>query len=112
MKKILLGISLVLIANISFSAAYSVNSKKIVKLYTYTDYAVVTLSSLAPNSESCTHAKANRHVLIDLSSNQNKAMYSSALTAFTTKGLINVGLSGCQNWGSATIPKAYRVELY
>ncbi len=92
--------------------AYEVKSRKVSYLRTYGSYAVVSLNTSGPNSDNCTRSNAGKYARIDLSSGKNKAIYATVLTAHVTGRRITVALSGCKAWGSTSIPKAYRVDMY
>ncbi len=110
LTKIIIAGCLIISASQAF--AYEVKSRKVSYLRTYDTYAVVSLNTAGPNNDNCSRSNAGKYARIDLSSGKNKAIYATILTAHVTGRRITVGLSGCKAWGSTTIPKAFRVDMY
>ncbi len=106
-------IFVLLISTFSVSAqAYTVRSVDIGFLRTYNSYAILTYNPSGTNQENCTHAGAKYYAYIEMSGNSGKALYSAALAAFLSNRKIRLGLSGCHTWGSGTVPKVMRLDIY
>lgn len=106
MKKSL--IAFLMLATTSYTlASSSTVVTKITKVYTYGTVAVFALANQTGDSEGCSNS---RYTVINLQANGGKALYSAALTAFTTNTNVRFGVNGCYAW-SGTIPITYRLEL-
>ncbi|TQV74922.1 hypothetical protein FLL45_08155 [Aliikangiella marina] len=92
-------------------ASEQIPSTKILSLAVYDSYAVVRLATPGQNAENCSHSAAGNWAAISFDSNKNKEMYSAILSARIADKSIGFGLNGCRNWGTATVPSIYRVDL-
>lgn len=106
MKKILLALLFLATTNYATAAAVTSPITKISKVYTYGTYTVLAIQ----NSVAGSGCSKGNFVAFDITTNAGKALYSSALTAFTTGMQVRFGSNGCVSWGG-TIPKVYRLEM-
>jgi len=82
--------------------------RKITKLLTYSDYAVIYFTPGFANTQGCTNTTQTR-VVIDMSGGQNKEIYSAALAAATARYDVGFGIGGCYT-GPLNYPTIYRFE--
>jgi hypothetical protein len=106
MKKTLLLASL-LAGFATFANAEVTPVTKITKVMTYPGVAVLKIGT---DANGCTFSN-KKYVILDTTTTNGRAVYSAALTAFTTGAKVQVAHSGCRSWWGATLPKAYRVDL-
>ena len=103
MKKVILG-SLILG---SYALAWSTSPvTKISKLYTYPESVVLKIENAFVGS-GCSNGS---YVAFDSTTSGGKALFSAALTAYTTGMKVRFGANDCITWGG-TIPKIYRIEM-
>jgi len=107
MKKVLLALLFLATTNYATAGAVSSPITKINRIFTYGTSAVLSIENAVTSSSGCSQ---NKFVSINISTNAGKALYSSALTAFTTGTKVRFGSNGCVSWGG-TIPKVYRLEM-
>jgi len=106
MKKAVLGLLLAASTNYVLAGAVSSPITKIYRVFTYGNFAVLSIGN-GPNGSGCSN---KNFIAFDTTTSGGKALYSSALTAFTTGAQVRFGTNGCVSWGG-TVPKAYRIEL-
>ena len=115
MKKATLTLALLIISNNTF-ANHKVPKSKIEYLKTYKTYAVATLETEGPNPDNCTATykeyKAGRYVAIQFSDEGGKEMYSALLASYIANRHVSFGAGGCVEWGTNTIPNAYKIDVY
>jgi hypothetical protein len=76
----------------------------------YGNYAIVRYSPAGPTA-GCTGAAAPTAVVIEWASDPAKGMLAARLTSHQLGQSIGFGGSGCYTWGTADVPKVYRVDL-
>lgn len=91
-------------------AAEQIQNEQIGHINTYKTLAVIRLTGTSDNLDGCTRQNAGKYVAIVYL--EGKEMYSASLSAYMANRKVGFGVSGCQSWGSTTIPKAYRVDVY
>jgi hypothetical protein len=106
MKKVLLAAAMVL-GITSFASAEVTGVTKVTKVMTYPGVAVIKIGA---DANGCTFSN-KKYLILDISTTNGRAVYSAALTAFTTGSKVQVAHSGCRSWWGATLPKAYRIDL-
>ena len=86
--------------------------RTVIKIFTYTNYAVINFSPAFANNLGCgggnadTHAVIFWHIVPD-----NKVKFASVLMATNADMRIGLGISGCfSGWGGG-IPIVYRVDV-
>ena len=77
------------------------------RIFTYEEFAVLAIANTTVATEGCAD---NNFVAFDTTTSGGKALYSSALTAFTTGGQVRFGHHTCVDW-SGGVPKVYRIEM-
>ena len=111
MKK--LTISLIALLSLVISnviASEQIYNNKIEHLSSYDTYSVIQLRDPILNTDGCTHTLANKMIAIDYVN--KKELFSSILSAYMANREVGFGVSGCYNYGTTTIQKIYRVEVY
>ena len=106
MKKLIFG--LLLLASTNYALAYSSTPiTKIDRIFTYGEFAVLSLENGSGTAEGCS---SGDFVTFNITTEAGRILYSAALTAFTTNAKVRFGIHECFSWGG-TIPKAYRLEM-
>jgi len=94
-----------------FAFATATPTTKIQNIYVYSDYIVMKIADTLNNVDNCTKSTASSYLFLATNTEGGKKMYSAALTAYVSGKKILAGYSGCEQWGSTTIPKAYGISL-
>jgi len=106
MKKTLIIAGLFLGFSSSVFAAVTAQAK-VTKLMTYPGVTIIKISSKA---YSCSFPNKN-YLYLDTTSTNGRAVYSAALTAFTTNTKVQIAYTGCKGWWGKSLPKMYRIDL-
>lgn len=88
-------------------------SRTLVKVYTYSTYAVVKFSPSFSLTYSCgTDPSKTQFAAIDWASDSGmKNLFATALVAKASGDTVGFGLSGCYDQWSGGIPRVYRIEI-
>ncbi len=79
---------------------------------TYNNWAVVKFSPSYTNNLGCAGSSKNTTAVIDWSANADlKAMYVTALAAYTGGKAIGLGILGCSSKYGGGVPIAYRIDV-
>jgi hypothetical protein len=108
MKK-LLTLAMILLGTQSAMAVETSQIGKVTRMFTYNTYTVLVLDGARASTAMCGN-NTGKYVAFPTSDSAGKALYSAALTAFTTGTKIRFGQDGCINW-SGGVPKVYRIEM-
>jgi hypothetical protein len=110
--KIALGCMCLWASGGAFAVDQIPGDRTITGISTYASYAVVKFSPGYTNNLGCTASVKNTAVVIDWTANANlKAMYVSALAAYTNGQTMGAGIDGCSpKYGGGT-PIAYRIDV-
>ena len=83
--------------------------RKITKIRTYKNYAMVYISPKFENTQGCGRADGNAKLIINLENNANTEMYTLAMAAGISEKAIGLGINGCYN--ATGFPSIYRVDV-
>ncbi len=95
---------------------YDTPKTKVLYLRAYPTYAVAILPEEVLNPNGCTFTigdmNAGNFIAIQFNEVAGKEMYAALLAAFMADKSVSFGIDSCFTWGSATIPNAYRIQIY
>ena len=96
----------------TFSMATGTSITKIKDIYVYETFIVIKMENSHDNPDSCTYEQATNYLYLLTDSDGGNRMYSASLSAFIAGKKIRFAYTGCADWGSTTIPKAYGLSLF
>lgn len=114
MKNILI-VTFLLLSTVESALSKDVSPlTKIKKLYGYTTGAVLELENQSTNNSGCSYSKSGKYLAIRFNTAEERALYSTILTAFTAEINVKIASRDCDPiWGTTkTMNKIYNIVLY
>lgn len=109
-KKILTLILLLSNSLSAFAASEQIPiDRKITKIRTYKNYAMVYISPRFYNTQDCGSSDSHTKLILNLENEANKEMYTIAMAAGISEKMIGLGINGCYN--ATGYPSIYRVDV-
>ena len=81
--------------------------RTITSMHAYDAFVFINFTPSYPSTQGCIHEDSDRRVVIDISNELGKSIYSSALAAAVAQKKVGFGVNAC----SRERPKLYRIDV-
>lgn len=109
-RHLCVGLALAITAPTAIAGAEQIpRDREITILHAYDNIALVDFSPAFTHTQNCSGTNTTNRVLIsfDGANNSGRAMYATAMTAYSLGKRIGIGINGC----IGTYVRAYRIDL-